>query len=88
MDIIRFFGKKLQDKTGKELIACSGMIRLAFKDAGVDSKTLKYEEYKKVFSEHLKNRFQRAGIKNMDKISEYMILELIKNQGLFTMSSE
>ena len=49
MDIVSFFGKKLEEKTGIKEIACKGMIRLAFRDAGIDSTTFKLEDYKKVF---------------------------------------
>ncbi len=88
MDLVGFFGNKLHEKTGKQLIACSGMIRLAFKDAGLNSTTLLYEEFKKVFQKYLNNRLQKAGLTNYEDVSKYMISQLIQNQGLFTMSSE
>ena len=87
MDIVGFFGKKLEEKTGIKEIACKGMIRLAFRDAGIDSTTFKLEDYKKVFSDNLKSRFEKSGIDNPTTLANYMISELIKNQGLFTMSA-
>jgi len=87
MDIVGFFGKKLEEKTGIKEIACKGMIRLAFRDAGIDSSTFKIDEYKKVFSKNLKIRFEKSGIDNPNALADYMVSELIKNQGLFTMSA-
>lgn len=87
MDFIGFFGKKLEEKTGIKEIACKGMIRLAFRDAGIDSNTFKIEEYKKVFSDNLKARFEKAGIENPPILANFMVSELIKNQGIFTMSA-
>ena len=87
MDIVGFFGKKLEEKTGIKEIACKGMIRLAFRDAGIDSNTFKIEEYKKVFSDNLKSRLEKSGIDNPTALANYMVSELIKNQGIFTMSA-
>ena len=87
MDIVGFFGKKLEEKTGIKEIACKGMIRLAFKDAGIDTSTFKIEEYKKVFSDNLKSRFEKSGIDNPAALANYMVSELIKNQGIFTMAA-
>ena len=87
MDIVGFFGKKLEEKTGIKEIACKGMIRLAFKDAGINSNTFKIEEYKKVFSDNLKSRFEKAGIENPAALADFMVSELVKNQGIFTMSA-
>ena len=87
MDIVGFFGKKLEEKTGIKEIACKGMIRLAFRDAGVDSNTFKLEEYKKVFSDNLKDRFEKSGIKDPVALANFMVSELIKNQGIFTMAA-
>jgi len=87
MDIVGFFGKKLEEKTGIKEIACKGMIRLAFRDAGIDSTTYKIEDYKKVFSDHLKSRFEKSGIDDPSTLANFMVSELIKNQGIFTMSA-
>ncbi|MCP4762534.1 MAG: hypothetical protein GY870_12205 [archaeon] len=87
MDFISFFGKILEKKTGKKEIACKGVIRLAFRDAGIEASTLKIDDYKKVFSEFLKERFEKSRIDNPADLANHMVSELIKNQGLFTMAS-
>ncbi len=87
MDFISFFGKILEEKTGIKEIACKGMIRLAFRDAGIDPSTFKIEEYKNVFSDNLKERFEKSGIDNPAALSNYLVSELFKNQALFTMAA-
>ena len=87
MDIINVFGKILSEKTGKKLMPCSGMIRIAFREANIDSKTLKYEDYKNVFSNYLKERLERVDVENSDEIIKFMLSELVNNQAVFTMVS-
>lgn len=65
----------------------NGIIRIAFKEANLDPNVSKYEDYKKVFNEYLKERLERIGIDNAADVVEYMISELVSNQAVFTMGS-
>ncbi|NHI93511.1 MAG: hypothetical protein EAX96_13570 [Candidatus Lokiarchaeota archaeon] len=81
-----FLGKILAEETGKKLIHCSGMIRLAFKDANKDPDTPIYKEIKEVIENYLKKRLDNVKIQNSDGIIRKLVSELTKNQSIFSLA--
>lgn len=86
MDVVRFFGKIISEKTGKKLINCNGLLRLALRDAGKNPNILVIDEIKYFLKNQVKDLLNRVDIGDTDEIIQELISELMKNQSLFTMS--
>ncbi len=87
MDIITYFGDILSEKINIPPIAARGLIRFSLKDEVGSADTPDYETLLKTFKNSFKNRLERIGVENQDKIANFMVAELSKKQSLFTMSS-
>jgi len=87
MDIITYFGDVLSEKIGIPAIAARGLLRFSLKDEVGSAENPDYESLLKAFKNSFKNRLEKIGIENRDKIANEMIQELSKKQSLFTMSS-
>ena len=70
MDIVDVFGDFLAEKIGKTPIVCKGLIRFAFKDAGIDIKTSDFTSLKEVLTVALINRLAKVNIPNLDNLSK------------------
>ena len=87
MDIITYFGDVLSEKINIPPIAARGLIRFSLKDEVGSAENPDYESLLKAFKNSFKNRLERIGVENRDKISNDMVIELSKKQSLFTMST-
>ena len=87
MDVVRFFGALLARETQLKLMPCSGMIRLALKDMGKQPEMYRFREIRALLNKYLKNRLERAGVKDNEKIIRVLNTELIKNQSLILMTT-
>ncbi|MFX1398989.1 MAG: hypothetical protein ACFFAS_18335 [Promethearchaeota archaeon] len=87
MNFLDVFAQLLSEKINKKLLPCKGILRFAFMDANLNLDSSKYDDYKIVFNQYLKERLIRIGIENADEIVKSMISELINNQSLFVMAS-
>ncbi|MFX1236837.1 MAG: hypothetical protein ACFFAS_02840 [Promethearchaeota archaeon] len=88
MDVVKFFGSILADKTGLKRIACYGMIRLALKDMKKDPEMYDIRKVKILIKEFINNRLERAGINDKDALINILLTELSKNQSLLTMTAD
>ena len=87
--IIEHFGKVLHDETQKPLLACKGLIRLAYKDVygkDVENK-ITYEEMEKLIEDGLRNRLKKLNIENIDALIEKLQTEREKNQPIFKLGT-
>ncbi|MFX1238247.1 MAG: hypothetical protein ACFFAS_11145 [Promethearchaeota archaeon] len=87
MDVVKFFGPLLAEKTGLKLTPCSGMVRLALRDAGKTNDLFKMNDIKLLINKYLKERLERAGFDKNEEIIKALNLELIKNQSLLLMTA-
>ena len=87
MDIITYFGDVLSEKINIPPIAARGLIRFSLKDEVGSAENPDYESLLKAFKNSFKNRLERIGVENRDKISNEMVIELSKKKSLFTMST-
>jgi hypothetical protein len=65
--------------------ACVGLICLAIKDAGMDSKTMSYKDYEDLFRTHLPMRLEKMKISNSNELTKELLTFLNQKQSLFTM---
>jgi hypothetical protein len=86
LDFIKVYGLVLSEKTGIKLMACNGILRLAFKDASLEPSTSNFKDYKEVFTKYLRSRLNKSNVENSDEIVNLLISKLIENQILFTIS--
>ena len=87
MDIITYFGDFLSEQIGIPPIAARGLIRFSLKDEVGSAENPDYEILLKTFKNSFKNRLEKIGIENREKVATDMIKELSKKQSLFTMST-
>ena len=87
MDIITYFGDVLSEKIGIPPIAARGLLRFSLKDEVGSAENPNYETLIKTFNNSFKDRLDRIGVENREKVASDMIKELSKKQSLFTMST-
>ena len=87
MDVVKFFGAILARETQLNILPCSGMIRLALRDMGQQPEMYQLREIRTLLNKYLKNRLERAGVKENVKIIRVLNTELIKNQSLILMTT-
>ncbi len=86
MDLIKFFGEKLAQKTDKKFIVCAGLIRLSAAGAGMDLENITPRQFKQLFEGPVKDYLKKISVSNVDMVIKLMSLELSKNHAIFAMS--
>lgn len=84
---IDHFGEWLSQKTGKPLIACKGLVRLALKDEYESFDNLSYEKLKKVIDSSLPSRLSKLNLPDFEKMIQELNLEFKDQKPIFTMAS-
>ena len=87
MDVVKFFGQLISEKTGIKLIHSTGMIRLALRDMQQDREMSNLSDIKLLLNKYLKNRLERAGLKDRDTLISFLESELMRNQSLLVMGA-
>ena len=80
------FGFRLAELLNQNDSIGLGLLSLAIKDAGKDSRTMDYEDFKSVFQNQLKARLKKANVTNVDQVTAALLKYLNETQSLFTMS--
>lgn len=89
MEIIRILGDILAVKTKLSPPAARGLIKLAIKDQVgpfTPLEAVNYDSLKNVISNSLKDRLIGLQVEDWGSLVETLILELNRNQSIFTMS--
>ncbi|MFX0058074.1 MAG: hypothetical protein ACFE85_16320 [Candidatus Hodarchaeota archaeon] len=89
MEIIKLLGNELANKISISPPAARGLIKLSIKDELGPFKPLElinYDDLKTTIQNSLKTRLINLDILNSEKIINYLIDELNKNQSLITMA--
>ncbi len=85
MNPVYVFGFKLAELTQQNDSACVGLLCLAIKDAGKESKAMGYDDFEGVFRTQLPARLEKMKITDSKKISNELMKFLAEKQALFTM---
>ena len=86
MNTVFTFGFKLAELLGQNDSVGLGLLSLAIKDAGKNSQTMDYQDFKDVIQNQLKARLRKAGVANTDYVADALLKYLNETQSLFTMS--
>jgi hypothetical protein len=89
MEIIKYLGDLLAEKLHIRPAAARGLVKLAINDKFSPFKPinqLKFNDYKEVIQNEVKNRLVMLGISDIDSVIDLLINSLIKNQSIITLS--
>lgn len=86
MSTVFTFGFKLAELLGQNDTAGLGLLSLAIKDAGKDSRKMDYKDFKSIFQNQLKARLKKADVTNVNQVVGALLKYLNETQSLFTMS--
>jgi hypothetical protein len=89
-EVVTLLGTQLSRSIHKPVLVCKGLVRLAFKDAGLDlllsQNALELLEINFVIENHLKQRLEKLRIENVDEIVASLSLDMTRSQVILTMS--
>jgi hypothetical protein len=88
MEIIKYLGDLLAEKLYISPAAGRGLVKLAIKDRFSPFKPinqLKFNDYKEVIQNEVKNRLKSLGISNIDLVINSLVNSLVENQSIITL---
>ncbi len=86
MNVARFLGKILSEKTGKKIMPCTGIFRICANEADKNIDLISVSEIKAIVNMELKERLNLWGIEDIDDIINYINSKLIENRSIFAMA--